>query len=83
MAAKKAEPIPQYRDLADYFRRSGDTQSNAARVLGLTQGHLSNLTSGLQCPRPALAHRLASYCRIPENSFIRVYNKRHAKERIA
>lgn len=81
--ARKGAPAAEYRDLADYLRRSGDTQSHIARIFGLSQGHLSRIAAGHQCPRPALAHRLASYCRIPEGSFVRVYNERHAKERIA
>jgi transcriptional regulator with XRE-family HTH domain len=81
--SKKPRPQPQYRDLADYFRRSGDTQSNMAKVLGLSQGHLSRITGGFQCPRPELAHRLAAYARIPEGSFVRVYNERRAKEAVA
>jgi len=80
MAIKKGAPPPEYRDLADYLRRSGDTQSHIARVLGVSQGHLSHIAAGRQCPRPGLAHRLAAYCRIPEGSFVRVYNDRRAKE---
>ena len=73
-------PRVEYPDLATYFRESGDTQLHMARVLGMLQSHLSRITSGEVIPRAALQERIASYARIPLDSFTRVYLARRRRK---
>jgi transcriptional regulator with XRE-family HTH domain len=61
-----------YRHLADYLARSGDTQQELARRVGTTQAYISKLARGGAVPRPMLATRIAEYCHIPLDSFVRV-----------
>ena len=62
-----AQPI--YPTLADYLAVSGDTQVRVAKAVGTSQAYISRIAAGEFCPRPGLARRLASYCRIPLDSF--------------
>lgn len=63
----------QYRDLASYIERTGDTQQRIAAAVGSTQAHISRIAAGDIVPRPALAQRIATYARIPLDSFTRVH----------
>jgi len=77
---------PRYTDLADYFKRSGDTQENAALIIGCRQAYLSRVAAGLIVPRPAAALRIAHYADIPLESFTLQYLARRGavrKRRIA
>jgi len=69
---READRAIEYPDLRSYFDRSGDTQANAARVLRVSQGYLSKLAAGRLNPTPEMAFRVATYARIPLDSFIRV-----------
>jgi len=73
-------PTAMYPDIATYIEKTGDTQANIARQLTIEQAHLSRIVAGLIVPRPELAFRLASYCKIPLDSFTRVYLTRHQHE---
>jgi transcriptional regulator with XRE-family HTH domain len=66
-------PNPVYPDLATYLQKSGDSQGNIARTLGIKQAHVSRIADGQMVPRPALAVRIAGYCKIPLDSFMRTY----------
>jgi len=68
----------QYPNLAAYFRDSGDTQVHMAREIGITQPHLSRITTGETIPRPELAIRIARYAKVPLDSFTRSYVIRRA-----
>jgi len=59
---------PRYPDLATYFAKSGDTQANAARVLGVSQAQISRIVAGA-VPRVELRIALARYANIPLESF--------------
>jgi transcriptional regulator with XRE-family HTH domain len=65
----RAATLVTYRDLADYIARSGDTQVNIARQVGTSQATVSKVAAGRVIPKPVLALRLATYCRIPLDSF--------------
>jgi transcriptional regulator with XRE-family HTH domain len=80
MGKPLARPKIEYPDLATYFAKSGDSQANTARVLRVPQAHLSRIAAGLIVPRPELAQRLASYARIPLDSFITTYLRRRGAE---
>ena len=67
-----------YPDLATYIAESGDTQEAIAAAVQVKQAHISRIAAGELVPRPALAARLATYARIPLDSFIRVYLAKHA-----
>jgi transcriptional regulator with XRE-family HTH domain len=76
----------RYTDLADYFKRSGDTQENAALIIGCRQAYLSRVAAGRIVPRPAAALRIAHYADIPLESFTLQYLARRGavrKRRIA
>jgi transcriptional regulator with XRE-family HTH domain len=66
-------PNPLYPDLATYLEKSGDSQGNIARTIGVKQAHISRIVAGQMVPRPELAARLAAYCKVPLDSFIKVY----------
>jgi transcriptional regulator with XRE-family HTH domain len=59
---------PRYPDLATYFAKSGDSQANAARELGVSQAQISRIVAGA-IPRIELRIRLATYANIPLESF--------------
>jgi transcriptional regulator with XRE-family HTH domain len=79
----RRRPVPQYPDLATYFRLSDDTQANAANVVGTTQAHISRIAAGQMVPRPELAERLAAYARIPLESFTRMHLAWRRKREVA
>lgn len=62
-----------YPDLATYLAESGVTQVEVAVAVGTTQGTISRIATGEMMPRPQLATRLARFCKIPIESFARVY----------
>jgi len=62
-----------YPDIATYMDKTGDTQANIRQQLKIEQAHLSRIISGQIVPRPELAFRLAAYCKIPLDSFMRTY----------
>lgn len=66
-----------YPDLATYIAESGDTQEGVAEAVKASQAQVSRIAAGELVPRPALAMRLATYARIPLDSFIRVYLAKH------
>lgn len=70
----------RYRNLADYFTRSGDTQAQLAARLGVSQAQISRITSGFRVPRAALAFRLATYCNVPIESFVQSYYAKRGLE---
>ena len=80
MAKQVAALGPLYHDLADYFAKTGQTQAEFASILGMTQAHVSRIRAGDLVPRPALAIRIASYARIPIESFQRAYLARHKRK---
>jgi transcriptional regulator with XRE-family HTH domain len=75
----RAPRTPRYADLATYIAMTGETQASIARRVGTSQAHLSRLRHGHAVPRARLAVRLARYCRIPLDSFTRVYMAKHAQ----
>lgn len=72
---------PRYSNLADYFKRSGDTQENAAFTIGCRQAYLSRVAAGLLMPRPAIALRISRYANIPLESFTLTYLARRGAVR--
>lgn len=68
----------RFPDLATYIAETGDTQAHIASRVGSTQAHISRITNGDAVPRSVLAARLSTYCRIPLDSFTRVYLAKHA-----
>ena len=64
---------PNYPDLATYLAEAGVTQAEVAQAVGTTQATISRIATGDMMPRPQLATRLARYCRIPLDSFARMY----------
>lgn len=78
MPRSRTRQLPQYPDLATYIAETGDTQASIAARVGTSQAHLSRIRHGLAVPRSLLAVRLAIYCRIPLDSFTRVYLAKHA-----
>lgn len=71
-------PPPLYPDLATYCAETGDTQVNIAAQVGTSQSAISKILHGDVVPRSRLALRLATYARIPLDSFQRVYLQTHA-----
>ena len=74
-----SQPVIEYPDLKTFFAESGQSQQHVATVLGLSQAALSRFAAGIKMPRPELAYRIASYCRIPLDSFTRVYLRKRAR----
>jgi transcriptional regulator with XRE-family HTH domain len=66
----------QFPNLAAYFMVTGDSQLDVAEAVGATQPQISRIVRGLSIPRHSLARRLADYCRIPIESFMREYTGR-------
>jgi transcriptional regulator with XRE-family HTH domain len=62
-------PRPTYPDLATYIAESGDTQEHIAAVIGVTQAYISRVVAGRLVPRPQIAVALATYAKIPLDSF--------------
>jgi transcriptional regulator with XRE-family HTH domain len=58
----------RYPDLATYLAKTGDTQANIARQLGVSQAQISRILAGA-IPRLSLRIRLAAYAQIPIESF--------------
>jgi transcriptional regulator with XRE-family HTH domain len=73
-----AAAAPQYPDLATYCEMTGDTQVHIADQVGVSQSTISKILHGDVVPRSRLALRLATYARIPLDSFQRVYLLKHA-----
>jgi len=73
----------RFPNLATYIAETGDTQEHIAARVGSTQAHISRIANGDAIPRPLLAARLASYCRIPLDSFTRVQLAKYATEKLA
>ena len=71
-------PATRYRDLGAYIAATRDTQANIAARVGTTQAHISRIVNGDAIPRSLLAARIASYARIPLDSFTRVYLAKQA-----
>ena len=67
----------RYPDLATYCEATGDTQVNIAAQVGVSQSTISKVLNGDVVPRSRLALRLATYARIPLDSFQRVYLQKH------
>jgi len=63
----------RYPDLATYLERSGDTQEQIARRIGISQASVSRIKDGKSLPSADIAERLAAYAGIPLDSFYRVY----------
>jgi transcriptional regulator with XRE-family HTH domain len=70
-------PAALYPDLATYCEKTGDTQVNIAAQVGVSQSTISKVINGDVVPRSRLALRLATYARIPLDSFQRVYLQKH------
>jgi transcriptional regulator with XRE-family HTH domain len=66
-------PRPTFPDLATYIQKTGDTQEHIAGEIGVTQAHLSRIVAGRVVPRPTIALALATYAKIPLESFTLVY----------
>jgi transcriptional regulator with XRE-family HTH domain len=66
-------PRPTYPDLATYIQQTGDTQDHIAAEIGVSQAHLSRIVAGMVVPRPVIALALATYAKIPLESFTLVY----------
>lgn len=64
---------PQYKDLADYIARTGDTQAHIAARCGTSQAVISRILTHGSVPRALLAMRLAEYAHIPLDSFTRTF----------
>ena len=63
----------RYRSLADYLKRSGESQAALARRLQIAQAMISRYASGESMPRPELCERIARACDFPVESFIHEY----------
>jgi transcriptional regulator with XRE-family HTH domain len=66
-------PRPSFPDLATYIRKTGDTQEHIAHEVGVSQAHLSRIVAGQVVPRPRIALALATYAKIPIDSFTLQY----------
>ena len=62
-------PRPSFPDLATYIQQTGDTQEHIADEVGVSQAHLSRIVAGQVVPRPRVALALATYAKIPIESF--------------
>jgi len=72
-------PRRSYPHLRAYLAQSGDTQARMARLLDISQAHISRIAHGHAVPRAALAKRIAAYAGIPLDSFTRVYLEKHGR----
>lgn len=79
---RRFRPVPAavvlFPDLATYIAETGDTQANVALACRASQAQISRIVNGTQVPRARLALRIATYCRIPLDSFTRVHLAKHA-----
>ena len=66
-------PRPSFPDLATYIRQTGDTQEHIAHEIAISQAHLSRIVAGRVVPRPRIALALATYAKIPLESFTLQY----------
>jgi transcriptional regulator with XRE-family HTH domain len=66
-------PRPSFPDLATYIQKTGDTQEHIAAEIGVSQAHLSRIVAGQVVPRPRVAVALATYAKIPIESFTLMY----------
>jgi transcriptional regulator with XRE-family HTH domain len=80
-AMARLRPLPPalYKNLAAYFRESGDTQTAVADRFQITQAQVSRIVAGDVVPRPALKYRLAEYARVPLDSFDIAYLEKHGR----
>jgi transcriptional regulator with XRE-family HTH domain len=75
---RKSKTPRRYVDLAAFIEGTGQTQAYIAARVGTTQAHISRIANGDVIPRSLLAARLVKHCRIPLDSFTRVYLAKNA-----
>ena len=57
-----------------YLRENRNmTQTEVARRAGISQGYYSDIESGLRCPSPDVASRIAGVLCIPESEMFHVF----------
>lgn len=52
---------------------SNITQARVSQRAGISQGYYSDIESGMRCPSPDVAVRIARVLDIPENEIFRVF----------
>lgn len=57
--------IHNYKTLREYFKRSGRTEKQLARLIGVSQPYINMLKNGRRRPKPALAERIEAVTGIP------------------
>jgi transcriptional regulator with XRE-family HTH domain len=76
-------PRPSFPDLATYIQKTGDTQEHIATEVGVSQAYLSRIVAGRVVPRPTIALALATYAKIPIESFTLLYLQQHQDDEVA
>lgn len=57
-----------------YLRESRDmTQTQVSKQAKISQGYYSDIESGLRCPSPGVANRIAKVLDIPENEMFHIF----------
>lgn len=59
--------------LAMLRERANFTQIKISRCVGISQGYYSDIESGVRCPSPEVALRIAKVLNISENDIFRVF----------
>lgn len=49
------------------------TQTQVSRCAGISQGYYSDIESGLRCPSPEVANRIAKVLAIPQSDMFQVF----------
>lgn len=60
----------RYRDLADFFDKTGRTQEDVAAQLGISQSYLSLIARGLRTPLLPLALEIERETGVPVESLV-------------
>lgn len=60
----------RYRNLADYFKRSEQTQDALAAKLGISKSHMSLIKTGKRQPALSLAMRIEAETGVPAESMV-------------
>ncbi len=55
------------------------TQTQISRCADISQGYYSDIESGVRCPSPEIALRIAKILDIPEKDIFRVFYTEHKK----
>jgi transcriptional regulator with XRE-family HTH domain len=59
-----------YRQFGAWIRKTRSTQRETARALGISDGYLSQILSGLRRPKLELLHRISTLTGVPVSSWL-------------